>query len=80
MIVKKQIKIKVELYNFADRGYMHNCLLNISTISISPNRTNWLNNKIKRGNLHLQIVCISLQCKDQTENPFSLKDDRRKNG
>ena len=52
MIVKKQIKIKVELYNFADRGYMHNSLLNISTVSISPNRTNWPNNKIKRGNLH----------------------------
>ena len=31
-----------------------NHLLNILTISISPNRTNWPNNKIKRGNLHLQ--------------------------
>ena len=71
MIVKKQIKIKVELYNFADRGYMHNRLLNISTICISPNRTNWPNNKIKRGNLHLQIIYLSLQCEDQTENPYN---------
>ena len=33
---------------------MHNCLLNISTISISPNQTNWPNYKVKWGNLHLQ--------------------------
>jgi len=32
---------------------MHNRLLDIlDYISISPNRTNWTDNKIKRGNLH----------------------------
>ena len=35
---------------------MHDRIVNISTISISPNQNNWPNNKIKRGNLHLQYA------------------------
>ena len=54
MSVKKRANQNQSGAVFADRGYMHNRLLNISTISISPNRTNWPNNKVNRGNLHLR--------------------------
>ena len=52
MIVKRQIKIKVELY--LQTGVT--CTIVYSTISISPNRNNQPNNKIKRGNLRLQYA------------------------
>ena len=66
---------------------MHDRIVNISTISISPNRNNWPNNKIKRGNLRLQYayhynVKIKQKIPSQRkateermdkENSFSLK-------
>ena len=71
--MKKEIKIKVELYNFAGRGYMHNRLLNISTIRISPNRAKiWPNNKIKRVNLHLQII-TELRRKGRQAEPHNYR-------
>ena len=68
---------------------MHDRIVNISTISISPNRNNWPYNKIKRGNLPVHLlyayhynVKIKQKVPSQrrttekrmdTENSFSLK-------
>ena len=73
MIVKKQIKIKVPVV-FADRGYMHNRL---STQHFDYNQLAEQQNITRKSAF---TTCLSLQCEDQTENPFSMKVNRRENG
>jgi len=54
---------------------MHNCLLDIWTIiSISLNRTNWTDNKVKQGNLHYTHNMHITTSEYQLQIPYKNKE------